>query len=204
MVSEELELRMQVAEARAEEKTYEQFDEQQVIDGMNDYLKNVPAKVTFIPILSEAQPNGESTVKVPSVKFQRSAIVSIISTTTSVTTPISVSAATQLPNRLIQETFALIEIEEDNGTPPDTKLYHDDKIGSMYVYRKDSSAVESTKPDQDYFDIQRKQAELSKIIFNRIGRKSVTYSQAAHVLWRCDVIPIIHSSLRSSHRILGR
>ena len=37
MLSEELELRMQVAEA--EEKTYEQFDEQQVIDGINDYLK---------------------------------------------------------------------------------------------------------------------------------------------------------------------
>ena len=69
MVSEELELRMQVAEA--EEKTYEQFDEQQVIDGMNDYLKNVPAKLTSIPILSEAQPNGQSTVKVPSVKFRR-------------------------------------------------------------------------------------------------------------------------------------
>ena len=101
------------------------------------------------------------------MKFQRSAIVSIISTTTSVTTPISVSAATQLLNRLIQETFALIEIEEDNGTPPDTKLYHDDKIGSMYVYGKDSSAVESTRPDQDYFDIQRKQAELSKIIFTQ-------------------------------------
>ena len=165
MVSEELELRMQVAEA--EEKTYEQFDEQQVIDGMNDYLKNVPAKLTSIPILSDAQLNGQSTLKVPSVKFQRSAIVSIISTTTSVTTPISVSAATQLLNRLIQETFALIEIEEDNGTPPDTKLYHDDKIGSMYVYGKDSSAVESTRPDQDYFDIQRKQAELSKIIFTQ-------------------------------------
>ena len=73
---------------------------------------------------------------------------------------------TQLPNRLIQETLALIEIE-DNGTSPDTKLYHDDKKGSMYVYRKDSSPVESTRRDQDYFDIQRKQAELSKMIFTQ-------------------------------------
>ncbi|RMX54425.1 hypothetical protein pdam_00022210 [Pocillopora damicornis] len=142
MASRELELRQQIAEAKAEEKTYEQFDEQQVIDGINDYLKNVPAKLTSIPILSDAQLNGQSTLKVPSVKFQRSAIVSIISTTTSVTTPISVSAA-------------------NNGTSPDTKLYHDDKKGSMYVYRKDSSPVESTRRDQDYFDIQRKQAELS-------------------------------------------
>ena len=74
---------------------------------------------------------------------------------------------TQLPNRLIQETFALIEIEEDNGTPPDTKLYHDDKQGSMCVYRKDLSPVESTRPDQDYFDLQRKQEELSNMIFTQ-------------------------------------
>ena len=74
---------------------------------------------------------------------------------------------TQLPNHLIKETFVLIEIEEDNGTPPDTKLYRDDKQGSMYVYRKDSSPVESTRPDQDCFDIQRKQAELSKMIFTQ-------------------------------------
>ena len=70
MASEELELRQQIAEAKAEEKIYEQFDEQ-VIDSTNDYLKNVPAKLTSIPILSEAQPNGQSTVKVPSVKFRR-------------------------------------------------------------------------------------------------------------------------------------
>ena len=93
MASRELELRQQIAEAKAEEKTYEQFDEPQVIDGINDYLKNVPTKLTSIPILSDAQLNGQSTLKVPSVKFQRSTIVSIISTTTSVTTPISVSAA---------------------------------------------------------------------------------------------------------------
>ena len=59
---------------------------------MNDYLKSVLAKLTSIPISSEAQPNGQSTLKVPSVKFQSSAIVSTISTTTSVTTPVSVIA----------------------------------------------------------------------------------------------------------------
>ena len=99
---------------------------------MNDYLKNVPARLTSIPILSEAQPNGQSTLKVPSVKFQSSAIVSTISTTTSVTTPISVSAASMNPaaepfdprNPTIKEE----EIEVDNLTPPNTKLYHDDKF----------------------------------------------------------------------------
>ena len=92
MASEELELRSQIAEAETEEKSSAQFDVDQVFDGMNDYLKSVLAKLTSIPILSEAQPNGQSTLKVPSVKFQSSAIVSTISTTTSVTTPVSVIA----------------------------------------------------------------------------------------------------------------
>ena len=92
MASEELELRQQIAEAKTEEKSSAQFDLDQVFDGMNDYLKSVLAKLTSIPILSEAQPNGQSTPKVPSVKFQSSAIVSTISTTTSVTTPVSVIA----------------------------------------------------------------------------------------------------------------
>ena len=92
MASEELELRSQIAEAETEEKSSTQFDVDQVFDGMNDYLKSVLAKLTSIPISSEAQPNGQSTLKVPSVKFQSSAIVSTISTTTSVTTPVSVIA----------------------------------------------------------------------------------------------------------------
>ena len=33
---------------------------------MNDYLKDVTAKLTCIPILSDAQPNSLSTLKVPS------------------------------------------------------------------------------------------------------------------------------------------
>ena len=92
MASEELELRSQIAEAETEEKSSAQFDVDQVFDGMNDYLKSVLAKLTSIPISSEAQPNGQSTLKVPSVKFQSSAIVSTISTTPSVTTPVSVIA----------------------------------------------------------------------------------------------------------------
>ena len=92
MASEELELRQQIAEAKTEEKSSAQFDLDQVFDGMNDYLKSVLAKLTSIPILSEAQPNGQSTLNVPSVKFQSSAIFRTISTTTSVTTPVSVIA----------------------------------------------------------------------------------------------------------------
>ena len=69
ITSVELELRQQISEAKAEEKIYEQFDEEQIIHGMNDYLKDVTANLTSIPILFEAQTNGQYTLKVPSVKF---------------------------------------------------------------------------------------------------------------------------------------
>ena len=105
MASEELELWQQIAEAKAEEKTSAQFDEEQFIDGRNDYLKNVRATLTSITILSEAQPDGQSTLKAPSVKFQSSAPVNTVSTTTSVTTPISVSAAGMNPTTQSKETF---------------------------------------------------------------------------------------------------
>ncbi|RMX42815.1 hypothetical protein pdam_00022493 [Pocillopora damicornis] len=60
MAIEELELRRGIVEAKAEKKI----------------MSNVTAKLTRIPILSDAQPNSLSTLKVPSVKFQSSAIVS--------------------------------------------------------------------------------------------------------------------------------
>ena len=129
MASVELELRWQIAEVKAEERTYEQFVEEQITDYMNDYLKEVKAKHTSIPIFSEAQGNGQSTLSVPSVKFQDSAIFSTISTTTSVTTPILVTAFGMHPTARPFDPRNLPitkeEIEEDDGTPSDTKLSHD-------------------------------------------------------------------------------
>ncbi|CAH3123977.1 unnamed protein product [Pocillopora meandrina] len=58
MASGELELRQQIAEAKTEEKSSAQFNVDQVFDSTNDYLKSVLAKLTSIPILFEAQPNG--------------------------------------------------------------------------------------------------------------------------------------------------
>ena len=64
MATEELELRQKIAEAKAEERTYDEFDEEQNIDGMNDYLEDIKAKLTSTPFLSEAKPNSQ-TLKVP-------------------------------------------------------------------------------------------------------------------------------------------
>ena len=69
MTSVELKLLQQIVEAKAEEKSYEQFDEEQILDGMNYFMKDVTAKLTSISILAEAQVYGKSTRKVPFVKF---------------------------------------------------------------------------------------------------------------------------------------
>ena len=124
---------------------------------MNYFLKDVTAKLTSISILSEAQANGKSPEKVPSLKFYSSAVVSTISKTNNFTTPISVSAVGKNPTAqpFDPRNFPIKkeEIEEDNGTPTDTKLCQDHQQGCMYVYGKDSSPVESTRPDQNYIDI---------------------------------------------------
>ena len=64
------------SEAKAEERTYEEFDEEQNIDGMNEYLKDAKDKLTSTPFISEAKPNNQTALKVPAVKFQGSAFVS--------------------------------------------------------------------------------------------------------------------------------
>ena len=79
------------------------------------------------------------------------------------------------------------KIEKDIATTTDTRLSHDDQQGCMYVYRKDSSPVESTRPDHDYIDIERKQRELSEKIF--IQRARCLLPRLNYVPWRCDVTP---------------
>lgn len=54
MASEELELRQEIAQAKIEEKVYEQFEMEQNIDGMNDYLETMKVKYTSTPISSQA------------------------------------------------------------------------------------------------------------------------------------------------------
>ena len=51
MATEELVLRQKIAEAKAGEKTYVEFDEEQNIDGMNDYLEDAKAILTSTPFI---------------------------------------------------------------------------------------------------------------------------------------------------------
>ena len=168
MATEELELRQKIAEAKAEEKTYEEFDEEQNIDGMNDYLEDAKAKLTSTPFLLGVKPDCQTTLKVPSVEFQGSALVSTVATTPSVTKPILVSTTSMNPTAqpFVSRNLPIREEEhgEEYGTPTDTKLSCNNKEERMYTFERDPSRVESARPDQDYLDIQRKQAELSQMI----------------------------------------
>ena len=49
MATEELELRQEIAEARAEEKTYEKFEEEQNIDGINENWKMLRLNSLLLP-----------------------------------------------------------------------------------------------------------------------------------------------------------
>ena len=61
------------------------------------------------------------------------------------------------------------EYKDKYETPTDYKL-SPVKRECTCSFGKDSSSVEGTKPYQDYFDIQRKQAELSEMIVTQQGR----------------------------------
>ena len=174
MASEELELRQKIAEAKAEERTYEEFNEEQNLDGMHDYLEDAKDKLTSTPFLSESKPNNQTTLKVNSVKFQGSAFVSTVTATPPVTTPIFVSTASMNPaaQPFVSRNLPIKEEDhrEEYGTPTDTKPSCNNKEEYTYTFERDPSCVESARPDQDYLDIQRKQAELSQMIVTQQAR----------------------------------
>lgn len=171
MATEELELRQQIAEARAEEKTYEKFEKEQNIDGMNENSEDVEVKLTSTTISPGVQSNDQATLRVPSVKFQSSAIVG--STTTPVTTPALVSAASMNPTArpFVPKSVPIKEEEykDKYETPTDYKPPHV-KRECTCSFGKDSSSVDGTGLDQNYLDIQRKQAELSEMIVTQQAR----------------------------------
>ena len=161
MASEELELRQKIAEAKAEERTYEEFDEEQNIDGMNNYLEGVKAKLTATPFLSEAKPNDHTTLRVP---FGRT-----VATTPPVTAPTFVTTAGVNPAaRPFVSRNPLIK--EEYGTPIDTKLSHIKGEECVHKFESDRSGGESAKPDQSYLDIHRKQTELTQMIATQQAR----------------------------------
>ena len=133
---------------------------------MNENLEDVKVKLPSTPISPGVQPNDQAPLKVPSVTFQSSAIVSISSTTTPVITPALVSGASMnsTARPFVPKSVPIKEECKDKyETPTDDKLSHVKKECTC-SFEKDSSSVKGTRLDQNYLDIQRKQAELSEMI----------------------------------------
>ena len=128
---------------------------------MNDYLEGVKAKLTVTPFLSEAKPDDQTTLRVP--------FGSTVATTPPVTAPTFVSTASVNP---AARPFVSRKppIKEEYGTPTDTKLSHIKREECVYKFESDPSCVESAKPDQSYFDIHRKQMELTQMIATQRAR----------------------------------
>ena len=95
---------------------------------MNANLEDVQVKHTSIPISPRVQPNDQAPLKVPSLKFQSSAMVSTSSTTTPVTTPTLVSGASMnsTARPFVPKSVPINEEEykDEYETPTDYKLSH--------------------------------------------------------------------------------
>ena len=103
VATEELELKQEIAQAKVEEELYEQFEMEQNIDDMNDYLEKMKVQSTSTPISSsQAISSSQVTLLVASASNiiskdqQGPAVVNSVTTAPKVTpsiTPISSSPA---------------------------------------------------------------------------------------------------------------
>ena len=113
------------------------------------------------PFLSEAKPDDQTTLRVP--------FGSTVATTPPVTARTFVSTASVNPAArplVLRKPL----IKEEYGTPTDTKLSRIKRQECVYKFESDPSCVESAKPDQSYFDIHRKQTELTQMIATQQAR----------------------------------
>ena len=186
MATEELELRQEIAQAKVEEKVYEQFELEQNIDGMNDYLERMKEQSTSTPISSQAISSSQATLPVASAsniisKLQQgTAVVNSVSTVPKVTpsiTPISSSPAFTtfgmnpsaqpfIPGNLFAKT-------EESAVPVVSKDIYNPSESPIFSRRNLSSGVnESTC--QEFLNVQKKQTELSEMIVAQQARSELS------------------------------
>ena len=185
MATEELELRQEIAQAKVEERLYEQFELEQNIDGMNDYLEKMKGQSTSTPISSQAISSSQATLPVASVSDviskdqQGPAVVNSVSTVPKVTpsiTPISSSPAFTtfgmnpsaqpfIPGNLFAKT-------EEPAVPVVSKHLYNPSVSPNLSRRNLSSGVnESTY--QEFLNVQKKQTELSEMIVAQQARSEL-------------------------------
>ena len=185
MASEELELRQEIAKATVEEKLYEQFEMEQNIDGMNDYLEKMKVQSTSTPISSQAISSSQVTLPVTSASNvtskdqQGPAVVISVSTVPIVTpsiTPISSSPAftTSGMNPSAQPSIPgnLFTKAEESAVPVVPKhLYNPQE--SPHFSGRDPSSVVNESTYQEFLNVQRKQTEQSEMIVAQQARSEL-------------------------------
>ena len=175
MATEELELRQEIAQAKVEERLYEQFELEQNIDGMNDCLEKMKGQSTSTPISSQAISSSQATLPVASASDVISkdqpgpAVVNSVSTVPKVTpsiTPLSSSPAfitfgmNPSAQPFIPGNFAKTE---EPAVPVVSKHLYNPSVSPNLSRRNLSSGVnESTY--QEFLNVQKKQTELSEMI----------------------------------------
>ena len=184
MATEELELRQEIAQAKVEERLYEQFELEQNIDGMNDYLEKMKGQSTSTPISSQAISSSQATLPVASASDviskdqQGPAVVNSVRTVPKVTpsiTPISSSPAfttfgmNPSAQPFIPGNFAKTE---EPAVPVVSKHLYNPSVSPNLSRRNLSSGVnESTY--QEFLNVQKKQRELSEMIVAQQARSEL-------------------------------
>ena len=184
MATEELELRQEIAQAKIEEKLYEQFELEQNLDGMNDYLEKMKVQSTSTPISSQAISSSQVTLLVASASNviskdqQGPAVVNSVSTVkvTPSITPISSSPAftTSSMNPNVQPFIPgnLVTKTEEPAIPVVSKhLYNPSE--SPNFSRGNSSSVVNESTYQEFLNVQKKQTELSGMIVAQQARSEL-------------------------------
>ncbi|KAJ7383246.1 hypothetical protein OS493_029650 [Desmophyllum pertusum] len=167
MAAEELDLRQEIAQAKLEEKIYEQYDKAQNTDGIDDDLEIMKVKYTSTPISFQACDQVTlSVASTSNAKPQSPAVVNTVSTVSMVTPtpstiPISTSAvfATTSMDPGAQpfipgNSFAQVK---ESVIPPVAKQPHNNQQESAFMSGKDSSSVVNESTYQEFLNVQRKQ-----------------------------------------------
>ena len=214
MATEELELRQEIAQAKVEEKLYEQFELEQNLDGINDYLEKMKVQSTSTPISSQAISSSRVTLPVASAtnvisKDQPGPAVvnsvSMVKVTPSIT-PISSSPAftTSGMNPSVQPFIPgnLLTKTEEPAIPVISKHLYNPPESPNFSRGKSSSVVnESTY--QEFLHVQQKQMELSEMIVARQARSGLPSHKPPTFSGDAMAYPAFISSFQDSHRIKG-
>lgn len=183
-----------MAKAKVEEKLYKQFEMDQRIDGMNNYLQKLKVQSTSIPISSQAISSSQVTLpnasasNVISKDQQGPAVVNSVSTfpkvtslITSISSPefttfgMNSSAQPIIPGNLFTKT-------EEPAVPVVSKHFVN-PLESPHFSRRNSSSVVNESTYQEFLNVQKKQIILLEMTVAQQARSELLSHKPPCSLW---------------------